>query len=113
MVGLALLVVRTFREPWLRSVDRHFFRERYDAQRLLRSIAEQITRASNFEAMVPSVIQQIDEALHPEFVSVLRYLPDESMFAAADALAPSAGPSGNAHQPLSLLRSPSLACCRC
>ena len=94
VVGLALLVVRAYREPWLRSVDRHFFRERYDAQRLLRSIAEQITRASNFEAMVPSVIQQIDEALHPEFVSVLRYMPDESMFAAADAGSPAAGPSG-------------------
>ena len=34
------------------------------------------------------------EALHPEFVSVLRYWPDESMFAAADAGSPAAGPAG-------------------
>ena len=69
------------REHWLKAVDRRFFRERYDAQRLLRSIAEQITRASNFDAIAPSVMQQIDEALHPEFVSVLRHAPSESIFA--------------------------------
>jgi serine/threonine-protein kinase len=81
-VGAALVVVRTRREQWLRSVDRRFFRDRYDAQRLLRNIADQITRASNFEAIVPSVIQQIDEALHPEFVSVLRHIPADSSFCA-------------------------------
>ena len=82
VVGAALVIVRTRREHWLRSVDRRFFRDRYDAQRLLRSIADQITRASNFEAIVPSVIQQIDEALHPEFVSVLRHVPADSSYSA-------------------------------
>ncbi len=82
LVGAALWVVRARREQWLRSVDRRFFRDRYDAQRLLRSIADQITRASNFEAIVPTVMQQIDEALHPEFVSVLRHVPAESAFCA-------------------------------
>src|SRR5262245_12550851 len=32
-VGTALLVVLTYRERWLNSIDRHFFRERYDALR--------------------------------------------------------------------------------
>jgi len=82
VVGAALIVVRARREKWLRSVDRRFFRDRYDAQRLLRSIADQVTRASNFEAVVPSVMQQIDEALHPEFVSVLRHVPADSSFCA-------------------------------
>ena len=81
LVGLALLVVRSRREQWLKAVDRRFFRERYDAQRLLRSIAEQINRASNFDAIAPSVMHQIDEALHPEFVSVLKHTPSESIFA--------------------------------
>jgi serine/threonine-protein kinase len=81
LIGTALLVVRARHEDWLRRLDRRFFRERYDAQRLLRSIAEQITRASNFDAIAPSVMQQIDEALHPEFVSVLRHAPLEAMFA--------------------------------
>ena len=85
LIGAAVLVVRSRRERWLRSVDRRFFRDRYDAQRLLRSIADQITRASNFEAIVPSVVQQIDEALHPEFVSVLRHVPADSSFSAVPA----------------------------
>jgi hypothetical protein len=101
VVGLALLVVRAYREPWLRSVDRRFFRERYDAQRLLRSIAEEITRASNFDAMAPSVIQQIAEALHPEFVGVLRYEPGESKFAAVPAGFAAVGSSED-RAPLSL-----------
>ncbi|HUE85434.1 MAG TPA: protein kinase [Vicinamibacterales bacterium] len=86
LVGAALLVVRSRREQWLRTVDRRFFRDRYDAQRLLRSIADQITRASSFEAIVPSVMQQIDEALHPEFVSVLRHVPADSTFCAVSTV---------------------------
>ena len=82
LIGVALLVVRSRREEWLRRVDRRFFRERYDAQRLLRSIAEQIMRASNFEAILPSLMQQIDEALHPQFVTVLRYAATEGTFCA-------------------------------
>ncbi len=85
LVGAALLVARTYRERWLNGVDRRFFRERYDAQRLLRNIAEEITRASNFDAIAPTVVRRIDEALHPEFVSVLSYVPGESTFAAVPA----------------------------
>ena len=111
--GVALLVVRAYREDWLRSVDRRFFRERYDAQRLLRSIAEQITRASNFDAIAPSVMQQIDEALHPEFVSVLRHAPeridvrDRSQPASAAERAPAPLPASLAViGVLSVLRKP-------
>ena len=85
LVGAALLVARSYRERWLNGVDRRFFRERYDAQRLLRSIAEEITRAANFDAIAPTVVHRIDEALHPEFVSVLGYVPGESIFAAVPA----------------------------
>jgi eukaryotic-like serine/threonine-protein kinase len=85
LIGAALFLVRSRRERWLRSVDRRFFRDRYDAERLLRSIADQITRASNLEAIVPSMMQQIDEALHPAFVSVLRYVPADASFAAVAA----------------------------
>ena len=80
-VGVALLVVRARREDWLNRVDRRFFRERYDAQRLLRSIAEEIGLASTFDAIAPSIVHRIDEALHPEFVSVLAGVPGESVFA--------------------------------
>ena len=74
LIAGALLLVRSRREQWLTRVDRRFFRERYDAHRLLTSIAEQVGRASSFDVIAPSIVQQIDEALHPTFVSVLTHL---------------------------------------
>jgi hypothetical protein len=100
-VGVALLVIRMRREDWLNHVDRRFFRERYDAQRLLRSIAEEVTLASNFEAIAPAIVQRIDEALHPEFVSVLGHVPGESIFHVVPA-GSSAGGSPEERQPASL-----------
>lgn len=79
-IGATLLVVRSRREGWLTSLDRRFFRERYDAQRLLTSIADQVARAPNFEAVAPAIVHQIEEALHPTFVSVLRHVPARSTF---------------------------------
>jgi len=81
VVGAALWIVRARREDWLRNLDRRFFRERYDAQRLLSSIAGQISRASSLDAIAPAVAQQIDEALHPQFVDVLTYVPRDRTFA--------------------------------
>ena len=74
------MVVRTHRDEWLKRVDRRFFRERYDAHRLLTSIVEQTTRAASFDAIAPAIVQQIDEALRPTFVTLLRYVPAESAF---------------------------------
>jgi tRNA A-37 threonylcarbamoyl transferase component Bud32 len=84
-IGATLLVVRARRERWLTGLDRRFFRERYDAQRLLTSIADQVARAPSLEAVAPAIVHQIDEALHPTFVSVLRHIPARSAFS---------GPSG-------------------
>ena len=80
LVGGALIAVRSRRERWLKGLDRRFFRERYDAQRLLKSIAAQISGAPSFDAMAPLVVKQIDEALHPEFVDVLKHNPGETVF---------------------------------
>ncbi len=99
-LGAALLFARTYREQWLNAIDRHFFRERYDAQRLLHSIAEEITRASSCEAIAPAVVQRIDEALHPEFVSVFRYVPNESQYAGVDSGAVFGFPTSRTLPPL-------------
>ena len=88
----ALLLVRSRREQWLTRVDRRFFRERYDAHRLLTNIAEQVRRASSFDVIAPSIVQQIDEALHPTFVSVLTHLPGSSSFSSDSARIPPSGP---------------------
>ena len=72
--------LRSNREAWLRSIDRRFFRDRYDAQRLLTSIADQVARADTFESIAPVIVRHIEEALHPTFVTVLRHVPEESRF---------------------------------
>jgi eukaryotic-like serine/threonine-protein kinase len=79
-IGGALFVVHKRREHWLRSIDRRFFRDRYDAQRLLSNIAGQISRAATIDAIAPSMLLQISEALHPEFVDVVRHAPGGSEF---------------------------------
>jgi eukaryotic-like serine/threonine-protein kinase len=81
LVLAALVLARSRRERWLKSLDRRFFRERYDAQRLIRNVAEQITRASSFQAIAPSIAQQLEEALHAAFVDVLTHVPDRMVFA--------------------------------
>ena len=92
LIAAALLLVRSHREQWLTRVDRRFFRERYDAHRLLTSIAEQVGRASSFDIIAPSIVQQIDEALHPTFVSVLTHLAASSSFSCDSAPVPESGP---------------------
>jgi tRNA A-37 threonylcarbamoyl transferase component Bud32 len=85
LIGAALVLARSRREHWLRDLDGRFFRERYDAQRLLRNIAQQISSARSFDAVVPSVAQQLDQALHPEFVDVLTHVPAKGVFASVAA----------------------------
>ncbi|HVN81765.1 MAG TPA: protein kinase [Terriglobia bacterium] len=68
--GLALAAYWQ-RKPWLESLDRRFFRERYDAQRLLRDVVQEIRKAKSFERVSPRVVARIESALHPEFVSLM------------------------------------------
>lgn len=78
-VGLAGLagVARVQRHHWLDALDRRFFRERHSAERLLRSITDDIRGAASLEAVAPRLVGQIDAALHPEFVALLlRRLPE-------------------------------------
>ena len=86
-VGATLVLARTRRERWLKSLDGRFFRERYDAQRLLRNIAQQISGAASFDAVAPSLAQQLEQALHPESVDVLTHVPAQDVFATVGAQA--------------------------
>ncbi len=63
IAGLAVLAHRQ-RQHWLRSLDRHFFREHYDAQQLLRRVAEDIRQVGDFTRVAPRVVAQIEAALH-------------------------------------------------
>jgi len=59
------------RQGWLEALDRRFFRERYDAQLLLREVVEEVRQAHSFEQIAPRVVGRIETALHPGFVNLL------------------------------------------
>ncbi|MBN1567844.1 MAG: protein kinase [Acidobacteria bacterium] len=65
------LLLHLYRQKWLTALDRRFFREHYDAQRVLRSVIDEIHEARSFEKIAPSVVSKIEAALHPEFTAVL------------------------------------------
>ncbi len=68
------------RRNWLEALDRRFFRERCDAQRLLRDVVEEVRQARNFEQMAPYVVTRIQTALHSEFVDLLAREPREQSY---------------------------------
>jgi tRNA A-37 threonylcarbamoyl transferase component Bud32 len=75
--GLGGLVLAAYwrRKPWLEALDRRFFRERYNAQRLLRDVVEEIREAKDLHGVSPRVVARIESALHPEFVSLMVHEP--------------------------------------
>src|SRR5206468_7663659 len=81
---------------WLDALDRRFFREHYDARRLLREVVEEIHRAGSLERVAPRVVAHIEAALHPEFVAILARSSHE-----ADYRSVAAVPAGQAPPPFS------------
>lgn len=96
VLGALALTAHARRQPWLVALDRRFFRERYDAQRLLREVVEEVREAGSFERVAPRVVARIEVALHPEFVALLVREPGEANY---HSLA--AAPAGQAPPPLS------------
>jgi eukaryotic-like serine/threonine-protein kinase len=76
-VGIGIVVANSNRQRWLDSLDRRFFREQYNAQRILKSVAEDIRATGDFEIVAPRVVAQIDAALHPRFVALVARDSDE------------------------------------
>src|SRR5262249_10716667 len=98
-LGAAALAAQRHRQRWMDALGRRFFREQYDAQRLLREVAEQAREASSFEQAARSVAARIEAALHTEFAAVLMRAPgdaDYSVVASAPVdSAPPALPAGS------------------
>jgi len=94
LAGVALFA-QSRRERWLESLDRRFFRESYDAKRLLIEVAEMVRQATALEQVAPRVVARIEAALHPGFASLMvrgNAEPDYRSIAAA--------PAGHAPPPL-------------
>jgi eukaryotic-like serine/threonine-protein kinase len=84
-------LVYTRRQAWLDALDRRFFRERYDAQRLIGEVVDEVRRATNLEGVSSRVVSRIESALHPEYVALLsRRSADQSYQVLASA--PDAAP---------------------
>jgi tRNA A-37 threonylcarbamoyl transferase component Bud32 len=74
-LGLAAVAVLLHirRRHWLRSLDRRFFREQYNAQEIIRSTLEKMRAATNLADVAPTVVKQIGAAMHPSFCAILEY----------------------------------------
>jgi len=93
--GLAMLA-HVRRERWLEALDRRFFRERYDAHRLLREVVEDIRQAGSLEQVATRMVAHIEAALHPEFAALLVRERSETNYRSL-----AAAPAGHAPPPLS------------
>ena len=90
-VGGMALLAHSKRERWLQALDRQFFRERYDAQRLLREVVDDIRQAGSLERVAPRVLGRMEAALHPEFVALLVHERGEASYRSL-----AAAPAGHA-----------------
>ena len=72
IVGFAAL---RYRKTLLDSIDRQFFREQYDARRILTLLVERIRATNGVDDLALLITREVDLALHPEEVSLLAFDP--------------------------------------
>ncbi len=72
VVGMAAL---RYRKPLLDSIDRHFFREQYDARLTLTMLVERIRATNGVPDLAHLLCHETDHALHPESVSLMAFEP--------------------------------------
>jgi hypothetical protein len=79
---LAVLAAVVYRnhERWMASLDRRFFRERYDAHQILRQVVEDVRTAVTIDDAAPGVVSRINAACHAAFVALLVSEPDQRHF---------------------------------
>jgi len=81
-LAVVAVAAHSQRKRWLEALDRRFFRERYDAQRLLRQVVEEVRHAGNLERVAPRVVASVEAALHPTFAALLVPEPHARRFRA-------------------------------
>ena len=70
-MGVVGIVAHKKQSQWMEVLDRRFYREHYNAQHLLRQTVDEIRASSNLADVAPKAVARIEQALHPEFVSIL------------------------------------------
>jgi len=79
IAGLAAIAYAR-RQQWLEALDRRFFRERYNAQQLLRQTAEELRASRSLEDAAPRIVARIEAALHPEFCALMVREPNQPTY---------------------------------
>lgn len=73
---LPLFLVIRYRKRLLEWLDRRFFREQYDARRLLLHVVSIIRGGSDTLGLSRAALDEIDRALHPKHLSLWQLDPD-------------------------------------
>ena len=69
-----------YRTGWLESIDRRFFRERYDAQQIFTQVIEEVRTVARLETVATMAVSQMSAAFHPSFVALLVREPHQRHF---------------------------------
>jgi serine/threonine-protein kinase len=91
-VGIAALAGLAYvrRQSWLSSLDRRFFRDRYDGEKLLHDIADEIRESASIDQVAPSVVARITDALHAQFCALISRGPSDGAYRTIAASPPQA-----------------------
>ena len=68
------------RQRWLQALDRRFFRDQYNAHQILRATLEKVYAAANLTQVAPTVIQQLEAALHVQFCAIVEREPGKKLY---------------------------------
>ena len=85
LIGASIAAFK-YRDRGRRWLDERFFREEYDARKILLSLASRVRFETNPADLSSLVVSQIDEALHPETVAVLVSGVDEGRLTPVNVL---------------------------
>jgi eukaryotic-like serine/threonine-protein kinase len=70
LLGGAAVAAHATRYRWLDRLDRTFFRERYDARRILIDVVSELRGSRTFDELATAAAAKIAEALHPAFLVI-------------------------------------------
>jgi eukaryotic-like serine/threonine-protein kinase len=78
LVILPLIAVIRYRKRLLEALDRRYFREQYDARKLLLQVVSMIRGGSDMFALSQVALDEIDRALHPRHIALWQLDPTDA-----------------------------------
>jgi eukaryotic-like serine/threonine-protein kinase len=94
LMGVAGIIAHKKQSQWMEVLDRRFYREHYNAQHLLLQTVDEIRASSNLAEVAPKAVARIEQALHPEFVSILMREATEPTYRCIASAPPDVYPRG-------------------